>query len=85
MREGERFWRHVIGCLNLPVLELAYEDVVGDMRGNIASVFSYLGIELPPGELPMPETKKLPSAPKEALKAGFLNAVNDGGTVRRAS
>ena len=44
-RECERLmehWRHV---LPIPILDLAYEDVVGDLEGSARRLIEYCGLE----------------------------------------
>jgi LPS sulfotransferase NodH len=72
---GELFWRQVIAQLDLPAIEVVFEDVISRGQAEFARVFSHLGLTLPETGLPVPATRRLPNEANARLRKGFLQAI----------
>jgi LPS sulfotransferase NodH len=71
----DEFWREVIRRLDLPYVEVAYEDLSEDPAGQMARVFEFLGLGVAKADIPPPSTRKLADASNAQLREGFLKAI----------
>lgn len=75
LTRDELTWRNVVASLGLEVMEIAYEDLLESPQHEIARAFSFLGIDVPAGQIPAPTTMRLSDYSNEALRRGFLEAI----------
>jgi LPS sulfotransferase NodH len=73
-------WRHLLAREGLAYLEVVYEDMLADYRGQMRRVFDYLG--LAPETIPPPATAKLVSG-NDAVKEIFLEVIGAGAPGRQ--